>query len=94
MGNVGGREGGAITAAVFLSKFTKAYRWAHLDIAGSAWKSGGAKGGTGRPVGLLTQFVLAQAGAGALKPVAAKTAKAASTTKAKPATRVASRKTA
>jgi leucyl aminopeptidase len=94
MGNVGGREGGAITAAVFLSKFTKAYRWAHLDIAGSAWKSGGAKGGTGRPVGLLTQFVLAQAGAGALKPVAAKTTKAASTTKAKPATRVASRKTA
>ncbi len=80
MGNVGGREGGAITAAVFLSKFTKAYRWAHLDIAGSAWKSGGAKGGTGRPVGLLTQFVLSQAGEGALKPsapVAAKKTKAA-----------------
>ncbi|MBC7699343.1 leucyl aminopeptidase [Aquabacterium sp.] len=68
LGNVGGREGGAITAAVFLSKFTKAYRWAHLDIAGSAWKSGGAKGGTGRPVGLLTQFVLSQAGEGALMP--------------------------
>ncbi len=65
LGNVGGREGGAITAAVFLSKFTKAYRWAHLDIAGSAWKSGGAKGGTGRPVSLLTQFVLNQAAAGA-----------------------------
>jgi leucyl aminopeptidase len=64
MGNVGGREGGAITAAVFLSKFTKAYRWAHLDIAGSAWKSGGAKGGTGRPVGLLTRFILNQASAG------------------------------
>jgi len=64
MGNVGGREGGAITAAVFLSKFTKAYRWAHLDIAGTAWKSGGAKGGTGRPVGLLTQFLLDQAAAG------------------------------
>lgn len=64
MGNVGGREGGANTAAVFLSKFTKAYRWAHLDIAGSAWKSGGAKGGTGRPVGLLTRFVLDQAAAG------------------------------
>ena len=61
---MGGREGGAITAAVFLSKFTKAYRWAHLDIAGSAWKSGGAKGGTGRPVGLLTQFILDQAAAG------------------------------
>ena len=64
LGNVGGREGGAITAAVFLSKFTKAYRWAHLDIAGTAWKSGGAKGGTGRPVGLLTQFLLDQAAAG------------------------------
>ncbi|MES2091595.1 MAG: leucyl aminopeptidase [Pseudomonadota bacterium] len=64
LGNVGGREGGAITAAVFLSKFTKTYRWAHLDIAGSAWKSGGAKGGTGRPVALLTQFVVDQAGAG------------------------------
>ncbi|MDI1260342.1 leucyl aminopeptidase [Aquabacterium sp.] len=75
LGNVGGREGGAITAAVFLSKFTKAYRWAHLDIAGSAWKSGGAKGGTGRPVGLLTQFVLSQAGEGALKPRAPLAAK-------------------
>jgi len=81
LANVGGREGGAITAAVFLSKFTKAYRWAHLDIAGSAWKSGAAKGGTGRPVGLLTRFILDQAAAGkdALAPrpaakVAAKTA--------------------
>lgn len=74
LGNVGGREGGAITAAVFLSKFTKAYRWAHLDIAGSAWKSGAAKGGTGRPVGLLTQFILNQANAGAdaIQPVPAK----------------------
>ncbi|MBA4108873.1 MAG: leucyl aminopeptidase [Leptothrix sp. (in: Bacteria)] len=80
LGNVGGREGGAITAAVFLSKFTKAYRWAHLDIAGSAWKSGGAKGGTGRPVGLLTQFILSQAGEGALKPQASVAAK--KTTKA------------
>ncbi|MDO9003282.1 MAG: leucyl aminopeptidase [Aquabacterium sp.] len=80
LGNVGGREGGAITAAVFLSKFTKAYRWAHLDIAGSAWKSGGAKGGTGRPVGLLTQFVLSQADEGALKPRAPVAAK--KTTKA------------
>ncbi len=71
LGNVGGRAGGAITAAVFLSKFTKAYRWAHLDIAGTAWKSGGAKGGTGRPVPLLTHFVLAQAGDGALKPTSA-----------------------
>ncbi|RZL03390.1 MAG: leucyl aminopeptidase [Rubrivivax sp.] len=83
LGNVGGREGGAITAAVFLSKFTKAYRWAHLDIAGSAWKSGGAKGGTGRPVGLLTQFVLSQAGDGALKPRAPVAAKKAPAQKAK-----------
>ena len=48
----------------FLARYTKDYRWAHLDIAGTAWKSGGAKGGTGRPVGLLTQFLLDQAAAG------------------------------
>jgi leucyl aminopeptidase len=61
MGNVGGRAGGAITAAKFLQRYTAKYRWAHLDIAGTAWKSGTAKGGTGRPVALLTHFVLAQA---------------------------------
>ncbi|MEP7301068.1 MAG: leucyl aminopeptidase [Caldimonas sp.] len=61
MGNVGGRPGGAITAAMFLSRFTAAYAWAHLDIAGTAWKSGTAKGATGRPVGLLTHFVLGHA---------------------------------
>ena len=61
MGNVGGRAGGSITAAMFLRKFTGKYRWAHLDIAGTAWKSGAAKGATGRPVPLLTHFVLAQA---------------------------------
>jgi leucyl aminopeptidase len=61
MGNVGGRAGGSITAAKFLQRFTKNMRWAHLDIAGTAWKSGAAKGGTGRPVPLLTQFVLARA---------------------------------
>jgi leucyl aminopeptidase len=61
MGNIGGRMGGAITAAMFLRKFTAKYRWAHLDIAGTAWKSGAAKGATGRPVPLLTHFVLAQA---------------------------------
>jgi len=82
LGNVGGRAGGAITAAVFLSKFTKAYRWAHLDIAGTAWKSGAAKGGTGRPVALLTQFVLSQVGDAALKPRAATQAR-----KAAPAAR-------
>jgi leucyl aminopeptidase len=61
MGNVGGRAGGAITAAKFLHKFAREYPWAHLDIAGTAWKSGAAKGATGRPVGLLTHFVLARA---------------------------------
>jgi len=55
--NIGGRAG-TITAACFLSRFTKDYRWAHLDIAGVAWKSGKEKGATGRPVPLLTQFLL------------------------------------
>ena len=58
--NIGGRAGGAITAAMFLRRFTGKYPWAHLDIAGTAWKSGAAKGSTGRPVPLLTHFVLAQ----------------------------------
>jgi leucyl aminopeptidase len=62
MGNVGGRAGGAITAAMFLRRFTAKFPWVHLDIAGTAWKSGTAKGATGRPVGLLTHFVLAHAG--------------------------------
>jgi len=62
MANVGSRAGGAITAAMFLKRFTKKYPWAHLDIAGTAWKSGAAKGGTGRPVPLLTHFVLGRAG--------------------------------
>ncbi|MEK8052221.1 leucyl aminopeptidase [Ideonella sp. DXS22W] len=61
MGNVGGRAGGAITAAKFLQRFTAKLRWAHLDIAGTAWKQGAAKGGTGRPVGLLTHWLLSQA---------------------------------
>ncbi len=61
MGNVGGRPGGAITAAMFLRRYTGKYPWAHLDIAGTAWKSGTAKGASGRPVGLLTHFVLAHA---------------------------------
>jgi leucyl aminopeptidase len=55
--NVGGRAGGSITAACFLARFTKKYDWAHLDIAGTAWKSGAAKGSTGRPVALLTEFL-------------------------------------
>jgi len=60
MDNIGGRAGGAITAAMFLRRFTAKYPWAHLDIAGTAWKSGAAKGATGRPVPLLTHFVLSQ----------------------------------
>ena len=63
--NVGPRAGGAITAAMFLKRFTDKLRWAHLDIAGTAWKSGAQKGATGRPVGLLTHYVLAQAEGGA-----------------------------
>jgi len=59
--NIGSRAGGAITAACFLSRFTKAYPWAHLDIAGTAWKSGAEKGATGRPVAMLTHFLLKRA---------------------------------
>ena len=58
--NIGGRDAGTITAACFLSRFTKNYSWAHLDIAGTAWKSGEQKGATGRPVPLLTQYILNQ----------------------------------
>lgn len=59
--NVAGRAGGAVNAAKFLQRFTQNYPWAHLDIAGTAWKSGAGKGATGRPVGLLLEFLLAQA---------------------------------
>jgi leucyl aminopeptidase len=59
--NIAGREGGAITAACFLSRFTKNMTWAHLDIAGTAWKQGGEKGATGRPVPLLVQYLLDKA---------------------------------
>jgi len=60
MANIGGRDAGTITAACFLSRFTRDYKWAHLDIAGTAWKSGEEKGSTGRPVPLLTQYILNQ----------------------------------
>ncbi|MDH3218585.1 MAG: leucyl aminopeptidase [Gammaproteobacteria bacterium] len=60
MANIGGRDAGTITAACFLSRFTRDYKWAHLDIAGTAWKSGDDKGATGRPVPLLTQYILNQ----------------------------------
>lgn len=62
MANIGGRWGGTITAACFLSRFTKAYPWAHLDIAGTAWIQGKDKGATGRPVPLLTRFLMARGG--------------------------------
>ncbi len=65
MGNIGGRYAGAITAACFLSRFTKSYTWAHLDIAGTAWLSGDAKGATGRPVPLLSEFLLHRSGVAA-----------------------------
>ena len=60
MANIGGKEAGTVTAACFLSRFTKDYRWAHLDIAGTAWVSGSKKGATGRPVPLLTQYIINQ----------------------------------
>ncbi|CAK0778676.1 aminopeptidase A/I [Gammaproteobacteria bacterium] len=58
MANVGGREGGAITAACFLARYTKKLHWAHLDIAGTAWLGGDKKGATGRPVPLLVQYLI------------------------------------
>ena len=61
--NIGGREAGAVTAACFLSRFASRQRWAHLDIAGTAWRSGKEKGATGRPVGLLCQYLLDRADA-------------------------------
>jgi leucyl aminopeptidase len=77
--NVAGRAGGAVNAAKFLQRFAGAYPWAHVDIAGTAWKSGGAKGSTGRPVGMLVQFLIDQQGTAAPKvtKVAAKRKKAA-----------------
>jgi len=62
MANIGGRPGGSITAASFLARFTRKLRWAHLDIAGTAWKSGRDKGSTGRPVPLLVRYALRHAG--------------------------------
>lgn len=62
MANIGGRWAGAVTAACFLSRFTKKFKWAHLDIAGTAWKSGADKGATGRPVALLVHYLLQRVG--------------------------------
>jgi leucyl aminopeptidase len=58
--NIAGREGGAITAACYLSKFTKDLNWAHLDIAGTAYLSGSQKSSTGRPVPLLVEYLLSK----------------------------------
>ncbi len=63
LANIGGRDAGTITAACFLSRFTEDYRWAHLDIAGTAWRTGSKKGATGRPVSLLTQYLIDKADA-------------------------------
>ncbi|WP_295538373.1 leucyl aminopeptidase [uncultured Thiohalocapsa sp.] len=65
MANIGGREAGAVTAACFLSRFTKAYPWAHLDIAGTAWVKGKEKGATGRPVPLLSELLIRRSGVAA-----------------------------
>jgi len=62
LANIGGRDAGTITAACFLSRFAEDYRWAHLDIAGTAWRTGQNKGATGRPVPLLTQYLITRAG--------------------------------
>jgi leucyl aminopeptidase len=59
--NVGGRDGGAITAAAFLAKFTQGLKWAHLDVAGTAYQGGASKGSTGRPTPLLADFLLRRA---------------------------------
>ncbi|CAG7856218.1 leucyl aminopeptidase [biofilm metagenome] len=61
LANIGGKDAGTITAACFLSHFTKNFRWAHLDIAGTAWRSGQNKGATGRPVPLLSQYLINRA---------------------------------
>ncbi len=62
MANIGGRPAGSVTAACFLERYARKYPWAHLDIAGTAWRSGKEKGSTGRPVPLLTQFLMTRAG--------------------------------
>jgi leucyl aminopeptidase len=62
MANIGGREGGAITAAAFLGKFVQGLKWAHLDIAGVAYQGGANKGSTGRPTAMLSDFLIHRAG--------------------------------
>lgn len=90
--NIAGRAGGAITAAKFLQRFTSKFAWAHLDIAGTAWKSGAAKGSTGRPVALLVDYLLGQAKRNQAAPLV-KTVTPRKTTKAKPVGKTASKTT-
>ncbi len=73
--NVAGRAGGAVTAAKFLQRFAAKFPWAHLDIAGTAWKGGSAKGATGRPVGLLVDYLMKLDAAGSLQPATAPSGK-------------------
>jgi leucyl aminopeptidase len=95
LANIGGPGGGSITAACFLSRFAEKYDWAHLDIAGTAWKSGAAKGATGRVVPLLTQFLRGRAAVAAkaapAKAAAKPVAKAATKVAAKPAAKPAAK---
>jgi len=58
--NVAGRAAGSVTAAKFLQRFAQKFPWAHLDIAGTAWRSGANKGATGRPVALLLEYLLSR----------------------------------
>lgn len=74
MANIGGRPAGTITAACFLSRFAEKFAWAHLDIAGTAWRSGKDKGATGRPVPLLSHFLIERAQRAGKKPVRRKAA--------------------
>jgi len=85
--NIAGRAGGAITAAKFLQRFTSDFPWAHLDIAGTAWKSGAAKGASGRPVGLLLNYLLTESRNGSAKSASDKGAKAARKTTGKARTK-------
>ncbi|MEQ1636676.1 MAG: leucyl aminopeptidase [Methylococcales bacterium] len=61
LANIGGKDGGSVTAACFLARFAESFRWAHLDIAGTAWRTGANKGATGRPVPLVMQYLLNRA---------------------------------
>ncbi|GFR76428.1 hypothetical protein ElyMa_003944000 [Elysia marginata] len=94
MANIGGRAAGTITAGCFLARYAKAFAWAHLDIAGTAWKSGKEKGATGRPVPLLIQYLLDQIERdGTTKPAATpKTAAKKPAAKKAPAKKAAPRK--